>query len=108
MIIRNIAIAATACITLTACGDTGRVVGTERRAAVIVSIDEPKHFGVTVRDATGHVQKISVSKHCNQWRSRTRIGMKIPVFYQRITYKDGRRALRVTNRGLEQRLCGGW
>lgn len=103
----RIAMTAAACLALTACGDVGRVVGTERRAAVVVAIDEPKHFGITVRDATGHVQAIQVSKHCNDWRSRTRIGMKVDVYYDRISYKDGRRGLRVTNRGLVRRLCGG-
>lgn len=106
MIIRIAAIAAM-CIALAGC-DMGRVVGTERRAAVITAINPPKHFGITVRDDTGHVQEISVSKHCNSWREHTRVGMKVTVYYDRISYKDGRRGLRVTKRGLRERLCGGW
>ena len=95
------------CLSLTAC-DLGKVVAIERRAAVIIAINQPKHFGITVRDATGHVERISVAKHCNNWRSHTRLGMKVTVVYERLVYKDGRRAIRVTNRGLRQRLCGGW
>ena len=105
MTIRTAA-AALVLLSLAACGDQGRVVGTERRTAVVVAINRPKHFGITVRDATGHVQKISVSKHCNGWQSRTRIGMKLTIHYDRLVYEDGRRALRVSKRGLKRTLCG--
>lgn len=103
----RIAVGAAMCLTLAAC-DLGTVVATEKHTAVITGINPPKHFRITVRDDTGRVMTISVSKHCNSWRSHTRIGMTVPLYYERLVYKDGRRGVRVTNHGLRQLLCGGW
>ena len=93
---------------LAGCGifDLGKVYRTETRTNRVVAIDQPKHFGVTVRDVDGRDWRISVSKHCNPWQRTTRIGMTLPIVYEYKVYKDGRRTVGATDRGLQARLCG--